>query len=138
MIKSILICDNSGLPFYSRSFDQTIRIDDALLSGLLSAIGTIGKSLFKQNIATIEFGENTSANSSKIVTISREIFSKQKQIFFVFFVSGIMELKQLRSLSTMIFMEAKNFFRGKTPEQKLVAERIDKIIDTKFNSLKDF
>lgn len=138
MIKNLLICDNTGLPFYSRSFDKSIKIDDALLSGLLSAIGTIGKSLFKQNIATIEFGENQSKNSSKIVTISREIFSKQKQIFFVFFISGDMELKQLRSLSTMIFMEAKNFFRGKTPEQKKIAERIDKIIDHKFNGLQGF
>ncbi len=138
MIKSLLICDNTGLPFYSRSFDQSIQIDDALLSGLLSAIGTIGKSLFKQNIATIEFGENRNENSSKIVTISREIFAKQKQIFFVFFLQGSMDLKQLRSLSTMIFMEAKNFFRGKTPEQKLIAARIDKIIDTNYDSLKNF
>ncbi|MHA1583899.1 MAG: hypothetical protein ACTSWL_01470 [Promethearchaeota archaeon] len=137
-LKNLLICDNAGLPFYSRSFDKQIHIDDALLSGLLSAIGTIGKSLFNQNIATIAFGENTGGESSKIVIISRELFSINKQIFFVFFLSGETNLKQLRSLSTMIFMEAKNFFRNTIPEQNVISPRIDKIINQYYNGLKNW
>ncbi len=137
-LKSMLICDNTGLPFFSRDFDEFVEIDDALLSGLLSAIGTIGKTLFKQDIATITFGENIGPNNSKIVTISRELFSLQKQIFFVFFLQGDIALKQLRSLSTMIFMEAKHIFKNRVPDQKLVGDLIDKIVDNKFDGLKNW
>ena len=56
-LKCLLISDDSGIPFYSREFDFE-GIDATLLSGLLSAVGTIGKTLFKQDIATIVFGEN--------------------------------------------------------------------------------
>ncbi len=133
----MLICDNGGIPFYSRDFDDFVKIDDALLSGLLSAIGTIGKSLFNQDIATITFGENIGHKSSKIVTISKELFSLNKQIFFVFFIQGEVELKLLRSLSTRIFMEAKSSFKNVMPEQKLIAEKIDRIIDLNYQGLKN-
>lgn len=136
-LKSMLICDNGGIPFYSRDFDNFVKIDDALLSGLLSAIGTIGKSLFNQDIATITFGENMGIKASKIVTISKELFSLHKQIFFVFFIRGEVDLKQLRSLSTRIFMEAKASFRNVMPEQKIIAEKIDKIIDLNYKGLKN-
>jgi len=84
-LKCLLISDDSGIPFYSREFDFE-GIDATLLSGLLSAVGTIGKTLFKQDIATIVFGENIQPkNASKITVISKEFFQIKKQIFFVFF-----------------------------------------------------
>ena len=134
-LKSMLICDNGGLPFYSRNFDEFIQIDDALLSGLLSAIGTIGKTLFKQDIATIKFGEGNEI--SRILVISRDLFSSHRQIFFVFFYTGTIDIKLLRSVTTMIFMEAKIAFKNQTPETKVVANMIDKIIDNKFDGLKN-
>ena len=137
MLKSMLICDATGLPFYSRSFDEALVIDDALLSGLLSAIGTIGKHLFNQDIATISFGDGRNfQKSSKIVTISKDLFSKNKQIFFVFFISGEVDIKRLSGLATMIFMTAKSAFLNRIPEQKTIALQIDRIIDNKFQSLK--
>ena len=135
MLKSLLICDATGLPFYSRSFDEALVIDDALLSGLLSAIGTIGKHLFNQDIATISFGDGRNSKTSKIVTISKDLISKNKQIFFVFFISGDVDIKRLSGLSTMIFMESKASFLNRIPEQKMIAVRIDKIIDNKFQGL---
>ncbi|MHA1520888.1 MAG: hypothetical protein ACTSRK_11960 [Promethearchaeota archaeon] len=134
-LKSMLICDNGGLPFYSRNFDEFIQIDDALLSGLLSAIGTIGKTLFKQEIATIKFGEGNEI--SRILVITRELFSSHRQIFFVFFYTGEIDIKRLRSVSTLIFMEAKRAFKDQTPETKVVGILIDKILDNKFDGLKD-
>lgn len=130
----MLICDNGGLPFYSRNFGDFIQIDDALLSGLLSAIGTIGKTLFKQDIATIKFGEGNEI--SRILVITRELFSSNRQIFFVFFYSGTLNIKLLRSVATMIFMEAKIAFKNQNPETKVVGNLIDKVIDNKFNGLK--
>lgn len=135
VLKSMLICDNGGLPFYSRNFDEFIQIDDALLSGLLSAIGTIGKTLFKQDIAKIKFGEGN--DISRILVISRDLFTTHRQIFFVFFYTGEIDVKLLRSVTTMIFMEAKIAFKNQTPETKVVANLIDKIIDTKFDGLKN-
>ena len=137
MLKSMLICDATGLPFYSRSFDEALIIDDALLSGLLSAIGTIGKHLFSQDIATISFGENRPGDPdvSKIVTISKDLISKNKQIFFVFFISGKVDLKKLSSLSTLVFMEAKSSLLNRVPEQKMIALKINRIIDNKFQGL---
>ncbi|MHA1672496.1 MAG: hypothetical protein ACTSYI_02625 [Promethearchaeota archaeon] len=134
-LKSMLICDNGGLPFFSRNFDEFIQIDDALLSGLLSAIGTIGKTLFKQEIATIKFGEGNEI--SRILVITRELFQSHRQIFFVFFYTGEIDIKRLRSVSTLIFMEAKIMFKNQTPETKVVGALIDKILDNKFDGLKD-
>jgi len=135
-LKCLLISDDSGIPFYSREFDFE-GIDATLLSGLLSAVGTIGKTLFKQDIATIVFGENIQPkNESKIVVISKEFFQIKKQIFFVFFYHGEQNMKQLRRLATTIFMEAKQSFRNRTPETQQLRRSIDRIIELKFDGLK--
>ena len=44
----ILIADSSGVPFYSRNYNEFSLADDGLLSGLISAIGSVGKRLFNQ------------------------------------------------------------------------------------------
>ena len=135
-LKCLLISDDSGIPFYSREFDFE-GIDATLLSGLLSAVGTIGKTLFKQDIATIVFGENIQPkNASKIIVISKEFFQIKKQIFFVFFYHGEQNMKQLRQLATTIFMEAKHSFRDRTPETQQLRKNIDRIIELKFDGLK--
>jgi hypothetical protein len=134
-LKCLLISDDSGIPFYSREFDFE-GIDATLLSGLLSAVGTIGKTLFKQDIATIVFGENIQPkNASKIIVISKEFFQIKKQIFFVFFYHGEQNMKKLRQLATTIFMEAKHSFRDRTPETQQLRKNIDRIIELKFDSL---
>ena len=134
-LKCLLISDDSGIPFYSREFNFE-GIDATLLSGLLSAVGTIGKTLFRQDIATITFGDSIQAkNSSKIVVISKEFFAIKKQIFFVFFYHGEHNMKQLRQLATTIFMDAKQSFRDRTPETLQLRQTIDKIIELKFDGL---
>ncbi len=134
-LKCLLISDDSGIPFYSREFDFE-GIDATLLSGLLSAVGTIGKTLFRQDIATITFGKNIQPkNASKIIVISKEFFQIKKQIFFVFFYHGEHNMKQLRQLATTIFMESKQSFRDRTPETQQLRRNIDRIIELKFNGL---
>ena len=135
-LKCLLISDDSGIPFYSREFNFE-GIDATLLSGLLSAVGTIGKTLFRQDIATITFGASIQAkNSSKIIVISKEFFAIKKQIFFVFFYHGEHNMKQLRQLATTIFMDSKQSFRNRTPETLQLRKDIDKIIELKFDGLK--
>ncbi len=135
-LKCLLISDDSGIPFYSREFNFE-GIDATLLSGLLSAVGTIGKTLFRQDIATITFGASIQTkNSSKIIVISKEFFAIKKQIFFVFFYHGEHNMKQLRQLATTIFMDSKQSFRNRTPETLQLRKDIDKIIELKFDGLK--
>jgi len=135
-LKCLLISDDSGIPFYSREFDFE-GIDATLLSGLLSAVGTIGKTLFHQDIATIAFSENIQPkNSSKIIVISKEFFAIKKQIFFVFFYHGEQDMKKLRQLATTIFMEAKHSFKDRAPETQQIRKSIDRIIELKFDGLK--
>ena len=133
MLKCFLICDNNGLPFYSRTFNDFELFDDALFSGLIVSMGTLGKTLFNQDIATITFGMGPSA--SKIVTISRDLFSDNKQIHFVFFYDEEINLKSLRELTTTVFISTKNFLRSDVPEKNVVKDRVDNVIDSQFHSL---
>ena len=79
MIKSILICDSQGYPFYMKQIDPTMtEMDSSIFSGLISAISTIGKQLFNEDIATITYGDKY-----KITIITKELISYQKTIYFV-------------------------------------------------------
>ena len=84
MIKSILVCDSEGYPFYSKQIDKSLgEIDPAIFSGLISAIGSIGKQIFKEEIATISYGENY-----EITIITKELFGDDKIIYFVFLLNS--------------------------------------------------
>ena len=122
MIKSILVCDSQGYPFYSKEFDQSLgEIDPTIFSGLISAIGVIGKQLFKEEIATISYGEKYE------ITITKELFGDKKSIYFVFVNEGEMDLKLMRKLSTNIFIETKHVL--KDPSAKLdIQQKIDRIL----------
>ncbi len=123
MIKSILVCDSQGYPFYSKEFDQSLgEIDPTIFSGLISAIGVIGKQLFKEEIATISYGEKY-----EITIITKELFGDKKSIYFVFVNEGEMDLKLMRKLSTNIFIETKHVL--KDPSAKLdIQQKIDRIL----------
>ena len=132
----MLIADSSGIPFYSRVYNGFQLLDDALLSGLISAIGTVGKKLFNQEIATIAFG--TGSDCAHVMVITRELFSEEKTINFVYFYQGHPEeilMKLLREISTTLFMETKNMFRIAVPDTVLIRKKIDQILDKKFSIL---
>lgn len=135
MLKMFLICDSQGFPFYSRVFDVNDKqVDNILLSGLISAIGMVGKEIFKEELATISFGENKIQNH--IIIISKTLLSEEKAIYFVFFTQDECNKSMFRQLSTSIFIEAKQYFKGNISVQSDIKDKIDKIIDTKFDGLK--
>jgi len=133
VLKSIVICNSEGIPFFSRVFNEFKLLDDTLLSGLISAIGTIGKSLFKKEIATIAFGDTP--DDPKIVIAYKELFSDQKSIYFVFFLTGEPPVKKLREIATLVFVETKNYLKITNIDRRELADRINKILDTRFPEL---
>ena len=124
MIKSILVCDSQGYPFYSKAFDNNMSdIDSTIFSGLISAIGVIGKQLFKEEIATISYGEKY-----EIAIITKEIFGTQKSIYFVFIIEGDRDLKLMKQLSTNIFIETKQVLKDPDAAQLDIKQKVDKIL----------
>jgi hypothetical protein len=124
MIKSVLVCDSQGYPFYSKKLDKDLgEIDPTIFRGLLSAIGTIGKQLFKEDIATISYGEKY-----EIVIITKELFGDEKSIYFVFVIEGEKDLKLMRRLSTNIFIETKYVLKDPSTAKLDIQEKVDKIL----------
>lgn len=125
MIKSVLVCDSEGYPFYSRKIDSNMgEIDPTIFSGLISAIGAIGKELFKEEIATITYGEKF-----EITIITKELFGNQKSIYFVFLIEGNADLKLMKQLSTNIFIETKNVLKDPLSARQDIKEKVDRILN---------
>lgn len=125
MIKSILVCDSEGYPFYSKQTDKSLgEIDPAILSGLISAIGVIGKQIFKEEIATISYGVNY-----EITIITKELLSDRKTIYFVFLIEGEPDLPLMKKLSTNIFIETKHVLKDPSAAKLDIKEKVDRIID---------
>ena len=125
MIKSILVCDSESYPFYSKKIDPSLGdIDPAILSGLISAIGVIGKQIFKEEIATISYGENY-----EITIITKELLGDEKLIYFVFLIEGERDLPFMKKLSTNIFIETKQVLKDPSGAKLDIKEKVDRIID---------
>lgn len=132
MILTFLICDSTGFSFYSRNFnDNSNKIEPALLSGLISAMGTVGRKLFNEEIATISFGENA---KNSITIISKEIFGSDISIYFVFLTEGDFDVKRLRGLCTHIWIETKSVLKNPDALMKnpAIISKIDRLVDQKF------
>ena len=124
MIKSILVCDSQGYPFYSKKFDSNLgEIDPTIFSGLISAIGAIGKELFKEEIATISYGDKY-----EIAIITKELFGNEKSIYFVFIIEGEPDLKLMKQLSTNIFIETKHVLKDPSAARLDIKQKVDKIL----------
>jgi len=131
MIKSFLVCDSIGYPFYSKRTNSSIQeFEPEILSGLLSAISTIGKNLFNKEIANITFGDNAEFG---ITIISKELFGKDKSIYFVFVSEGSIDLKKARSLCTNIFIETKQVLKNPHEAKLNIEDKIDRILSYKFD-----
>ena len=129
MIKSFLICNSDGLPFYSKVIDKNFKdYDPHLFSGWISAISIIGKKLFQEEIATLSFGINKKAS---IVILPREFFGFDKVIFFVFLSENEIDHKKLRQLCTNILIEAKEYLKTVPLESdQRFKMKIDKVVDS--------
>ena len=129
-----MICDNRGYPFYAKRIDENfIDIDPILLSGLISAIGTLGKTLFKEEIATISFG--TTKDMSNLVTVSKELFGQTRKIYFVFINKGEIKHNLIMQLVTAIFIETKPVLKDTSNIRQDIQDKIDRIIDNKLSEL---
>ena len=131
MIKTFLVCDSQGYAFYSKKISDNVKeIEPEILSGLLSAISTIGKSLFNKEIANIKFGEN---GDFGITVISKEIFGENKSIYFVFVSEGDINLQKARALCTNIFIETKQVLKNPDEAKLNIEDKVDRILSFKFD-----
>jgi|SRR5271157_1401221 len=140
MLDSLLICNTSGLPFYSRKFSPSSKLGDdpSLLSGLISAIDSIGRMMFNRKVGIINYVEEESRPNeadSHVVIMSKDLFSEDKHINFVFFVFGECDMSELRQVSTSIFIEIKQFLRQSNPEFDKIESNVNHILDTQFAEL---
>ncbi len=123
----MLICDSRGYAFYSWIFDKKLLdYDSTLFSGFISAIGTIGRELFKEEIATISFGYNS--NAPNIVVLSKDFFGTDKRIYFVFLTQGDIDLKKVKDVRTNIYINNKESLKH-SKINKPLQEKIDKIVE---------
>ncbi|TXT62640.1 MAG: hypothetical protein BAJALOKI3v1_530020 [Promethearchaeota archaeon] len=134
MIEKLLICDSQGYPFYTKDFDSAIpSIDQALLSGLISTIGTLGRQLFKKEIANITFG--TGVSQSHIFIVTKELLSEGKSIYFVFFMKGECDQKLVKDISTTIFIENKNILKRSKNFSGQIKDRVDSILKNRYSGI---
>jgi hypothetical protein len=134
MLKSMLICNADGMPFYSRSFDKFIEIEPSLLSGLISALATFGKQLFDKEIATVYFGSPAEQTSSLFV-ITKDLISQDQKIYFCFFSEGGCNHKLMSELATNLFIEIKNMFKTNHPDFEVIKTKVNKIIDSRYQNI---
>ena len=83
MYASILICDETGIPFYTREFgmpEAQEEFDLTVLSGLIFAIGKVGAAMFSKDIGSIVYGDN----DAKIIVVTKDMFQIGKRIEFVY------------------------------------------------------
>lgn len=135
MILCLQICDSQGFPFYTRTFSGFTEINGVLLSGMVSAIGSLGKKLFKQDIATISFGSGEDV--TYMVVVAKDLFVEQKSIYFVYYLRGNCDNQFIKEVSTTLFIENKNYLRGPSFNEDEITDRVDNIIKTKFNDFQN-
>ncbi len=133
MIKCLQICDSLGYPFFYRRFDGFPLMDDTLLSGLISAIASVSNQIFHNKIATITFGDPFS--HSQMIIIQKDLLHEAKSIYFVFFIRGECDMVLVKEISTEIFIELKNSFRNPSYIANELTEKINFILNHRFQSL---
>ncbi len=136
----LLIISNEGLGLYSKKFNGFNYSDmeenqeaEQLLSGFITSIGIVGKKFFKQDIATINFGQDH--ESIKITVINREMIQDNKTINFVFFHTGNEPISKYREMTTTIFMESKLLLRQQSPDLTQIRNQIDSILEKKYSKI---
>lgn len=124
----MLITDSNGITLYSKSFDKIYKdFNFTLLSGLISAVESIGKELFNEDLASIYFGEKRDYN---ITIITKRFLNQKTSIFFIFLMKGEFKQTDLQNISTRIFIETKAILRHENSNiiGNKIAEKTDKIL----------
>ncbi len=135
MILCLQICDSQGFPFYTRTFGGYSEVDGALLSGLVSVIGNLGRQIFKQNIATITFG--TANEATNMIVVAKDLYSENKSIYFVFYLKGKYNNQFIKEIATTLFIENKIQLCSTDFEADPIKIRVDNLIKVKFNDFKN-
>ncbi len=142
MLESLFITDCTRTALVHRKFRESFKeIEPTMLSGLISAIDSIGRLVFNKEFAVVTYGEDNISNIgdtvSKIVNFSKDLFAQDKRISFVFFSTGDCSIKILRQLVTTLYIELKNLLRDEQPNHDKIGLIVNKIIDNNFKGIKN-
>ncbi len=142
MLESLLITDSTGTALCHRKFRESFKsVEPSLLSGLISAIDSIGRQVFNKELAVVTYGEDNLSSIDetvgKIVVISKDLFAQDKRINFVFFSTGDCSMKILRQVVTTLYIELKNLLRDEQPDYNKIGLIVDKVIDNNFKGFKN-
>lgn len=97
-----------------------------VFAGMLSAISSIGRIFFNEQIASINYGIN---GKSRIIVSYNEIRDLKKSIFFVFFTTDPnLPLRRVRAFSAKVFIQTKSLLTSKNPDLNRIKTKVDKII----------
>ena len=133
MIKNFLITDSTGVAMYAKNVSNSKDISTQLFSGLISTVGTVGKMLFKQNLATISFGSNFDEN--QIIILEKERFGQKKAIYFVFAGNHLEDAVPLKEIAATLYIEAKKELNDPQNNKDLLKQKVDTILENRFNNL---
>ena len=125
-IDAIFITDRTGINYYDRQFNGFSINEPSLMTGLLSAMSSVGREIFNKDIANLTFGEGK--NTINIALIIKDIQRLSKRIFFVF-IHNHSNINDLKGMATNIFITVKNLFNLKIPDTQMFKQKVDKLID---------
>jgi predicted negative regulator of RcsB-dependent stress response len=132
MIKNFLITDSTGIALYSKNVNSAKEISTQLFSGLISTVGTVGKMLFKQKLATITFGSDV--NENQVVILSKDRYGDQKSIYFVFAGNHLENTIPLKEIAATLYIEAKKELMN--PQSgDLLKQKINNLLENRFHNL---
>jgi hypothetical protein len=122
-----MISDSEGFSFYKKTFNFNLKVEKALLGGLLSALTSFGNELFKKPLARVYFGETMDIS---LTIIRKGMYKSEKYIFFVFIGDNeSIKIKDMKKISTDIFIQTKSsLFYNRHHLKKFPKEKIDKIL----------
>ena len=132
MIKNFLITDSTGIALYSKSVNSAKEISTQLFSGLISTVGTVGKMLFKQKLATITFGSDVK-NQNQVVILSKDRYGERKSIYFVFAGNHLENTIPLKEIAATLYIEAKKELTN--PQNGDLKQKIDNLLENRFHNL---
>ena len=129
-----MITDSTGIAMYSKNVNNSKEISTQLFSGLISTVGTVGKMLFKQKLATISFGSNFDEN--QIIILEKERFGEKKAIYFVFAGNHLENTVPLKEIAATLYIEAKKELNNPQQNQEdVLKQKIDAILENRFHNL---
>lgn len=133
MIKNFLVTDSTGGALYSKNVNSGKDISTQLFSGLISTVGTVGRMLFKQKLATITFGANE--NENQVVILTKDRYGEKNSVYFVFAGNHLENTIPLKEIAATLYIETKKELNDPQNNKDVLQRKIDTLLENRFHNL---